>query len=242
MAWSTKQLADLAGTTVKTVRHYHEIGLLELPERTLNGYKQYRVAHLVRLLQIRRLTDLGVSLSQIAAMTGSGSVPEETIRQIDAELAESIDRLQNVRAELAMLLEQKGPVDVPAEFTSVSGALSDADRALIMVYSRVLGSDAMEGMHAMLQERNPIDDEIDGLSPDADDETIEDVARRLAPYLREQEQKHDWITRPGKKSPRGELVALQTIAQAIGELYNPAQLKLLKRANELKDLGTGEVS
>ena len=51
MAWSTRQLAELAGTTVKTVRHYHEIGLLSEPERASNGYKQYRTEHLVRLLQ-----------------------------------------------------------------------------------------------------------------------------------------------------------------------------------------------
>ncbi|WP_342775062.1 MerR family DNA-binding transcriptional regulator [Nonomuraea diastatica] len=31
--WSTRQLADLTGSTVKTIRHYHEIGLLEMPGR-----------------------------------------------------------------------------------------------------------------------------------------------------------------------------------------------------------------
>jgi DNA-binding transcriptional MerR regulator len=68
MAWSTRQLGDLAVTTVKAIRHYHEVGLLEVPERTANGYKQYQVAHLIRLLQIKRLRDLGVPLSQIAAL------------------------------------------------------------------------------------------------------------------------------------------------------------------------------
>ncbi|WP_433560110.1 MerR family DNA-binding transcriptional regulator [Pseudonocardia xinjiangensis] len=28
MAWSTRELADLAGTTVRAVRHYHDVGLL----------------------------------------------------------------------------------------------------------------------------------------------------------------------------------------------------------------------
>ena len=31
MPWSTRELAELAGTTVKAVRHYHEIGLLDEP-------------------------------------------------------------------------------------------------------------------------------------------------------------------------------------------------------------------
>jgi DNA-binding transcriptional MerR regulator len=66
MAWSTRRLAQLAGTTVKTIRHYHSIGLLEEPERAGNGYKQYGTAHLVRLLQIARLRELGMPLADIA--------------------------------------------------------------------------------------------------------------------------------------------------------------------------------
>lgn len=71
MPWSTRQLADLAGTTVNTVRHYHQVGLLPEPERRSNGYKQYTVPHLVRLLRIRRLVDLGVPLSRIDSMEGT---------------------------------------------------------------------------------------------------------------------------------------------------------------------------
>ena len=56
-----------------------EVRLLEEPERRANGYKQYGVSHLVRLLRIKRLVDLGFSLSQIAAMgddgRGRGGVP-----------------------------------------------------------------------------------------------------------------------------------------------------------------------
>lgn len=68
MAWSTREMADLAGVSLRAVRHYHDIGLLDEPERRSNGYKQYGVSHLVRLLRIKRLTALGFSLSQIAHM------------------------------------------------------------------------------------------------------------------------------------------------------------------------------
>jgi DNA-binding transcriptional MerR regulator len=37
MAWSTRQLAELTGTTLRTVRHYHDVGLLEEPKRRANG-------------------------------------------------------------------------------------------------------------------------------------------------------------------------------------------------------------
>ena len=50
VAWSTRELAELAGTTVKSVRYYHQLRLLDEPARLTNGYKQYEVRHLVRLL------------------------------------------------------------------------------------------------------------------------------------------------------------------------------------------------
>ena len=85
MAWSTRELAELAGTSLRAVRHYHEVGLLPVPERHSNGYKQYGVSHLVRLLRIKRLVDLGFSLSQIAAM-GDDDHPAAALRALDAEL------------------------------------------------------------------------------------------------------------------------------------------------------------
>ena len=40
MAWSTREIAELAGTSLRAVRHHHEVGLLAEPERRSNGYKQ----------------------------------------------------------------------------------------------------------------------------------------------------------------------------------------------------------
>ena len=49
---------------------------------------------------------------------------------------ERIARLQTVRVDLAMLLEGPGPLDVPSGFATVAEGLPDADRAMLMVYSR----------------------------------------------------------------------------------------------------------
>lgn len=68
--WSTREIAEFAGTTLKAVRHYHRIGLLEEPERSANGYKRYGIKHLIRLMRIRRLVDLGVALSDICHHPG----------------------------------------------------------------------------------------------------------------------------------------------------------------------------
>ncbi|WYB32379.1 MerR family transcriptional regulator [Streptomyces sp. SM1P] len=73
--WSTRQLADLAGTTERAVRHYHQVGLVPEPERRANGYKRYGVRHLVRVLRIRRLSRLGLSLTRVAELGDADGHP-----------------------------------------------------------------------------------------------------------------------------------------------------------------------
>ncbi len=48
----SRKPASLAGVTVRTIRHYHQIDLLAEPPRDANGYRRYGVQHLVRLLRI----------------------------------------------------------------------------------------------------------------------------------------------------------------------------------------------
>jgi DNA-binding transcriptional MerR regulator len=59
------QLADYAGVTVKTVRNYHERGLLEEPPRDASGYRRYGVEHAIRLVKIRTLAEAGVPLARM---------------------------------------------------------------------------------------------------------------------------------------------------------------------------------
>lgn len=141
MGWSTRELADLAGTSLRTVRHYHDVGLLGEPERRPNGYKSYGVAHLVRVLQIKRLTGLGLSLKQIAEMDEADENQQEALRALDAELAATIDRLQGVRDELAQIFSSEIAADLPREFgaAAVDMNFSETDRSLAFVMSRVLG-------------------------------------------------------------------------------------------------------
>ncbi|WP_145977638.1 MerR family transcriptional regulator, partial [Rhodococcus sp. BS-15] len=60
-------LADAAGTTPRTVRHYHRLGLLGEPRRLSNGYREYTIDDVVRLMRIRWLADAGMPLGAIAA-------------------------------------------------------------------------------------------------------------------------------------------------------------------------------
>ncbi|MFB9904285.1 MerR family transcriptional regulator [Allokutzneria oryzae] len=236
MAWSTRQLAELAGTSLRTVRHYHEVGLLAEPERRANGYKRYGVAHLVRLLRIKRLTDLGFSLAQIAEMGDSDEHPEEALRRLDAELAGTIERLRRVRVELALILRQAAPTDLPPELALVTAdtELSDADRGFVVVMSRLLSPSAMAAYKRMLEtyNREPAATEFDNLPPDADEQTRHDLARRLAPHIREIQAANPGMHDLKADTPDAERFAAHTVAAAIKDLYNPAQIDVLVRVGK----------
>lgn len=144
MAWSTRELAELANTTVNTVRHYHRVGLLDQPERRYNGYKQYEVRHLVRLLRIRRLAELGVPLSQMHELSEGADGSPDVLRELDAELQRSIERLQAARADIAAILDHQAPADGPGGFESVASRLSARDSSMIHIYSQLFDVDACD--------------------------------------------------------------------------------------------------
>ena len=64
----SKDVAYLSGVTVRTLRHYHQIGILPEPPRLENGYRDYGVVDVARVLRIKRLASLGLSLEQILSL------------------------------------------------------------------------------------------------------------------------------------------------------------------------------
>jgi DNA-binding transcriptional MerR regulator len=114
-AWSTRELAELAGTTVNAVRHYHRRGLLDEPERLSNGYKQYGTTHLACLLRIRRAVALGVPLSRIGALDRDGDIPPEILREVDEELSAEEERLRRARSDIAVILRAPAAALSPSE-------------------------------------------------------------------------------------------------------------------------------
>ncbi|GAS93804.1 MerR family transcriptional regulator [Mycolicibacterium canariasense] len=237
MAWSTREVAELAGTSLRAVRHYHQVGLLAEPERLANGYKQYGVAHLVRLVRIKRLVDLGFSLPQIADMGDTDVHPEEALRALDTELAATIDRLQRARVELGLLLERSAPTDLPPDLVPPEAVvrLSDADRSLVVVLTRVLGPRGIRAYSELLRNApvEPAVAEFDNLPDDADERTRQDVAERLVPYMQATYAAHPEVLQARADAPGGERFAADTIAEAMSDLYNTAQLDVFRRARRL---------
>ncbi|MBR8741008.1 MerR family transcriptional regulator [Nocardiopsis sp. MG754419] len=233
MGWSTRQLAELAGTSLRTIRHYHDVGLLAEPDRRANGYKSYGVDHLVRVMRVRRLSDLGFSLARIAEMGEADAYPENDLMALDAELARTIERLQRVRTELALVLRKAPPTDLPPEMALAADehAMSEADRGLMVVWSRVLGPDAIRPFSVALRDYAPeaVDEEFDALGAEADEETRADVATRLTARVRDLRKARPALDDPWRQAPEGGARAADTLRTAIRDLYNPAQRDVLAR-------------
>jgi len=63
--YAVKQLAKMAGVSVRTLHHYDQIGLLKPSARTAASYRQYGEKDLLRLQQILFFSELDFSLSEI---------------------------------------------------------------------------------------------------------------------------------------------------------------------------------
>ena len=68
MDWSIQDIARLAGTTSRTLRHYGDVGLLAPSRIGSNGYRYYDEHALARLQRILMLRDLGLGIPAIAGV------------------------------------------------------------------------------------------------------------------------------------------------------------------------------
>lgn len=66
MDWSIQEVAKLAGTTSRTLRHYDDVGLLKPSRIGGNGYRRYDADALARLQRILLLRALGLGIPAIA--------------------------------------------------------------------------------------------------------------------------------------------------------------------------------
>lgn len=117
--YQVKDVAQLAGVSVRTLHHYDSIGLLVPETRTAAGYRLYTDADLLRLQQILIGRELGLPLEEIrrsledpgfdrkaalldqrARLRDRARQAEAMIRAIDAALA-AIDRPQH-KGEMKM--------------------------------------------------------------------------------------------------------------------------------------------
>ncbi|RFA10573.1 MerR family transcriptional regulator [Subtercola boreus] len=81
--WPIQQIAALAGTTSRTLRHYGDLGLLAPSRIGANGYRYYDQTALVRLQRILMLRRLGLGLPAVAEVLANQTDP---MSALDAHL------------------------------------------------------------------------------------------------------------------------------------------------------------
>ena len=105
----------------------------------------------------------------------------------------------------------------------------------IVVMARVLGPQGLQDYADMLQNLppDPVGPEFDDLPADAEEATRQELAERIVPFLRDLFAEHPGVRDVAAAAPGGSRFASETAGQAMRDLYNPAQLDVLRRVGRL---------
>lgn len=125
------EVARLAAVNIQTLRYYERRGILDKPERSRSGYRQYPVETVELVRTIKRAQKLGFSLDEIERLLtiregGNGACTKA--RDIAANklelLNERIEQLADVKSTLEELIRDCQPRR-PAEDCGVLTAISN---------------------------------------------------------------------------------------------------------------------
>lgn len=124
LTWSTQVISELVGITVRTLRYYHQIGLLPEPERTTRGLV-YDETHLLTLLRIKRFSMMSLTLDEIADIIHTPASPRarRILLDLDQALAGRVAEIESQRRVIEECLRDNTPVDVLPRFARHLAAL-----------------------------------------------------------------------------------------------------------------------
>ena len=173
------EVAKLIGVSPKTIRYYHEIGLLAEPKRTDGGYRLYTAQDLLRLQRIRRLRSLGLHLDRIKEILGETDREQEVmlrnaLQSLIEELTAQIIELEERREMLKKLLVEDNLDQPRLPDETPSGLLLDVVRDQLGAYLTNISEESWKWS-----------EKIDALLgafhwPDSYRETIKDVVQHIA--------------------------------------------------------------
>jgi len=106
------ELAELAGVSTDTLRHYERKGVLSRPLRKANDYRQYPASALQRVTLTRRAIAVGFTLDELASVLNvrdSGGAPCAEVRALAAAKLSDVEtrlrELSELRNELRAVLK-----------------------------------------------------------------------------------------------------------------------------------------
>ncbi|ROR80080.1 DNA-binding transcriptional regulator, MerR family [Plantibacter flavus] len=228
----SSDLARLAGVSVRTLRHYHQIGLLPEPERSANGYRDYAASDLVRVLRVRRLADLGVPLARIDPSADL----EDELTRLDEQYAEQIEELQVRRDMISALREHGTRVDTPAYAQRYLDALGrrqdlsprsvETERDASVLLELLLDRKTLAELGALddsaIAELADVTAALLGLGDDASDELIDAVADGLAAVFDRLQHTSD--------TPRLSREAADSLDDHVSRQLTAVQLAVVRRS------------
>lgn len=119
------QLARYVGVSIRTIRVYHDKGLLPEPGRDSSGYRRYTAHDAVELIKIRTLAEAGVPLARIRDLMAAPDHDFRTaLAQIDDDVAAHIRSLRQTRSRLRELASGRNRL-LPKEVDTHLGRLAD---------------------------------------------------------------------------------------------------------------------
>jgi DNA-binding transcriptional MerR regulator len=98
------ELAERTGLSLRTIRHYDEVGLLPATARTDGGFRVYSEEDYERLTVIKQMKPLGFSLEEMAeilAILSAGPAADESAR-----LSDFLEKAGHQRDKMARNLAQ----------------------------------------------------------------------------------------------------------------------------------------
>lgn len=169
------ELARLAGLSVRTLHHWHEVGLLVPSERRRNGYRCYTADDVARLQQVLTYRELGFGLEEVRALLEDPDVdPLDHLRRQQDLLAERIARLQSVAALVARAVEGRS-MDIELDPHEIQEVFGDDDPKQHAAEARDRWGDS--DAHRQSQARASRYSKQDWLEVQAE---MQDVERRFA--------------------------------------------------------------
>ncbi|MQS15924.1 MerR family transcriptional regulator [Streptomyces kaniharaensis] len=153
------QAAAFVGVTVKTVRHYHQHGLVDEPQRDTSGYRRYGSEELLRLVQVRTLAAAGVPLAEIGLLLDADAGQfADALADVARQLTERIAEL-SARLDMLHRLAEGDRALLPERACAVLNRMPGlgfgpdyvAAQREALVLARVLVPEGFEGFLAQLE-------------------------------------------------------------------------------------------
>ncbi len=126
----------MAGTSVRTVRYYHQMNLVPVPQ-VRYGHRDYELMHLARVIRIRWLVQAGVPLVKIGGMLDQyapAAGNEADRARVLVDLRATRDELDS---QIARLTRQRDRLDGLATAVESGAPLSVMPPAVVRFYDEM---------------------------------------------------------------------------------------------------------